>query len=271
MGGYLSGPIKEVLVKYTYNFEDNQLNFELLKGNIKIENLVINESEINKKLEQSKLPYKLKFGILKKFELKLSIIGARLDSLKVEDLILIIGPNERESEKFSEQENREMVLMGIQNIIFQNTREGPEKYLDPNVWLRNEKNSLNNPQSKLVPTRTPNSEKSEEDGFNFLGIELVEIIKNFLDCNITIENVNIIFEDSYQFISNDNHSDNFQALIQLKKLCFRSQDIIKSTDKNGIFKGMAYPSLVWWNKIEIYFFRDQGKPLPLAVLKSNSF
>ncbi len=40
------------------------------------------------------MPFVLKFGILKKFNLKLSIIGAKLERLDVEDLILILGPRE---------------------------------------------------------------------------------------------------------------------------------------------------------------------------------
>lgn len=72
MGGYLNRQINSFLEKYTYNFEKDQFNLKLLQGSGKIENLFLNSKELNKILELNKIPLSLKFGLLKKFEIKVS-------------------------------------------------------------------------------------------------------------------------------------------------------------------------------------------------------
>lgn len=42
-------------------------------------------------IQQKDLPFSLKFGVLKKFKLKVSVLSRKLEILEVDSLILILG------------------------------------------------------------------------------------------------------------------------------------------------------------------------------------
>lgn len=69
------------------------MSFQILKGQFLIENLLLNTEQINRDLDAKKIPFHLKFGVLKKFRLKLSILSQQLENLEVDSFIIILGPN----------------------------------------------------------------------------------------------------------------------------------------------------------------------------------
>jgi hypothetical protein len=75
MGGIVSKNVKEVLQKYTFNFEPEQFSLNIFKGMAKIENLLLNHHKINEHLNQLNFPVNLRFGLLKRFELKVSYLS----------------------------------------------------------------------------------------------------------------------------------------------------------------------------------------------------
>lgn len=79
---------------------------------------------------------------------------------------------------------------------------------------------------------------------NFFAVELIDIIKNLLDCKIRIENIYIVYENNLDFlVTKDKQIDlkSFNFTIYLKELEFSSKDLKKSM-VNGVFKN--YMNLV---------------------------
>lgn len=246
MGNFVSAPIKTLLTKYTYNFQSQQLNLEILKGRFQLENLVINEKEINAALAGSQIPVRLKFGLLKKFDLKLSIIGAKLERLEVEDLIIILGPAESYDPKFEGEEEQEMYSLVLKNYIAKLKGAKQGSYINPNVFIEKERKRKQEELEKRLKIEKIQREKEEkakkeppkdpQKAINIMGIEIFQIIKNFLDCSINIQNVFIIYEDNLDFLFSQEDLSSFILTLHLKQLKFENDQVTKYTDKEGIFK-----------------------------------
>lgn len=73
--------------------------------------------------------------------------------------------------------------------------------------------------------------KSEENKkkANVLAYELLNIVKNFLDCKVSIENCYIVYENNLDFLHTNHKIDlsNFNFTIHLKNMEFRANDIRK--------------------------------------------
>lgn len=75
MGNVVQNKIEPLLKQYTYNYQNQQLKLSLLKGSIEVDNLILNDEEINKNLKAKNSPINVRFGVLKKFHLNLSVIS----------------------------------------------------------------------------------------------------------------------------------------------------------------------------------------------------
>lgn len=73
---------------------------------------------------------------------------------------------------------------------------------------------------------------------NILGYELLSIIKNFLDCKVSVENCYIVFENNLDFLYTTQKMDlsNFNFTVHLKNMEFKANDIRQHLT-NGVFKG----------------------------------
>jgi len=246
MGNILSTKIKDLLAQYTYNFSTQQITLELLKGQFMLENLVINENKINQILKKTNLPIRLKFGLLKKFSMKLSIISAKLETLNVEDFVLIFGPAEEECEKFEGAEEVEIYNMILKNHVASLKNSSSAKYLDPEIFAETARIRM----QKLKEEKTANLKKEAEaatkkknapapnakENLNILGIEIFELIKNILDCSISIQNIFVIYEDNLPDIATHESLDQLVVMMTFNKFAFSNREITKDTDKDGIFK-----------------------------------
>lgn len=247
MGNILSTKIKDLLAQYTYNFNNQQITLELLKGHFMLENLVINENKINEIFKKLDLPFRLKFGLLRRFEMKLSIISAKLETLNIEDFVLIFGPAEEELEKFEGAEE-----VAIYNIILKNhiaiLKNNPSSasYLDPELFaetarirmqkMKEEKEAKLKKDAEAEKRRKKTPAEASKETMNILGIEIFELIKNFLDCSISVQNIFIIYEDTLPDLATHENLEQFIVMMTFNKFAFCNREIVKDTDKDGIFK-----------------------------------
>jgi hypothetical protein len=56
----------------------------------------LNNRKLNEKLQQNHVPFSIKFGLLKKFEIQVSYFSQRIESILIDSLILIIGEGEKD-------------------------------------------------------------------------------------------------------------------------------------------------------------------------------
>ena len=91
MGGFLSKTVTDMLSKFTFNFEQEQFNLNIFWGKARVDNLFLNTQKINQILSDNKVPLKLQFGLLKWFDINLSFMSQRIESILIDQLILIFG------------------------------------------------------------------------------------------------------------------------------------------------------------------------------------
>jgi hypothetical protein len=238
MGNYLTAPIKDLLKKYTYNFQDQQVKLDLMNTNFEITNLILNEKAINFELEKKNLPFKIKFGVLKKFRLKISLFGGKLERMIIDSFILILGPNENyASSKFMGLEEEKMYTTCIKNMEASKKGLKNYKYLNHDIFFAKENEEYKKKvEEEKAPKKPEPVKKEEKQGVNVMGIEIFEIIKNFLNCVIDIENIYIIYEDSQGFLKKNYEKENFIVTFQFKDFKFEMNDVKKNTNKDGYFK-----------------------------------
>lgn len=72
---------------------------------------------------------------------------------------------------------------------------------------------------------------------NIFGVELLDTIKNLLDCKIQIENIYIVYENNLDFLYTRDNIDltNFNFTIYLKQFVFQSNDL-RQHCVDGVFK-----------------------------------
>lgn len=234
MGNFVSAPIKKLLGQYTYNFSQEQLSLQILRGNFKIENLIINDQEINRILKEKGLPFKLKFGLLKKFEMKLSLIGTKIEKLDIEDLILIAGPERVEDAKVHGAEEDQMYNHVLKNLSKEAKKQRTMQTFNPVGLFKDLETEFANKRATKEPVE--NVQNGKKNGVDVMSIELIELLKHFLDVDIAIKNITFIYEDNLEFIYSKETLDTFITTINFKEFRFKSQDPIQQTDSQGIFK-----------------------------------
>lgn len=80
--------------------------------------------------------------------------------------------------------------------------------------------------------------KKSDSSINLLGVDLFDLIKNFLDCKVRIEKIYIVYEDNLDFIQSKKNFDlkRFNFNIFLEEFEFKIDDIVKHCNKDGLFK-----------------------------------
>lgn len=234
MGNFVSAPIKKLLSQYTYNFHKEQLSLQILRGNFRIDNLIINDQEINKILKEKGLPYKLKFGLLKKFEMKLSLIGTKVEKLEIEDLILIAGPERVEDSKVQGTEEDNMYKLVINNLAKESKKQRTLQTINPTGLFKDLETEFATKRAAKEQEGKP--QEAKKKGIDFLSIELLEIIKHFLDVDIAIKNITLIYEDNLEFIYTKESLETFITIVNFKEFRFKSGDVVQQTDSHGVFK-----------------------------------
>lgn len=90
MGSFVSKQVNDLLSQFTFNFEQDQFNLNIFKGQASIDNLLLNHIKINQILNSKNVPINLQFGLLKRFDIKVSYMSKRIESIIIDSLILIL-------------------------------------------------------------------------------------------------------------------------------------------------------------------------------------
>lgn len=145
MGQVLTGKIEPILKKYTYNFEQKQMKLSVLKGSFEVDDLILNTEEINNSLSQIKSNMRVKFGVLRKFNLGVSILSRKIQWLRVDSLILIVEDTDKFKFRKANYQNYEDNI----KVIYDNIKLGSKaKYLDGDKVFENEKIKFEKYQKK---------------------------------------------------------------------------------------------------------------------------
>lgn len=85
--------IDQYFKEYFVNYSKDKMKLQLLQGLVQFENLIVNSGKVNELLDKLNIPFKIKFGMLKKIKVDVSILGASLEEVDIQDLILVVGPD----------------------------------------------------------------------------------------------------------------------------------------------------------------------------------
>ena len=230
MGNLVSEPVKKILTQYTYNFKKEQLSFKLLPGDFKIESLIINDQEVNAKLRELEIPFQLKFGVLKKFQMKTALLKGKIERIEVEDFIVIMGPARIADPKVEGSEEEKLFSLVLKNLMKEEKKERSLDFISPKVRFQELEEEY---KSKKKTTKEKEDKKG---GLNIMGTEIFTLIKHFLEINIAIKNITFIYEDNLENIFSNERIDTFITTITFREFRMQTDEVQKNTDKNGIFK-----------------------------------
>jgi hypothetical protein len=107
-----------------------------------------------------------------------------------------------------------------------------------------------------------------------MGIELFELIKNFLDCTVTIQNIYIVYEDTLPEIISYDSLEQLIVMLNFSKFAFANREITKDTDKDGIFKnfmnvGQFLKKSGTWNLSNTAFWNLTFESFQLSMQTNN--
>lgn len=85
--------LDKIFSKYFHNYDKENLEIGYLNGTIKLKNLDFNEEKINKSLEISDSPLRLKKGMLVDLVMDVSYINMRLQLLRIVDAVIVLEPH----------------------------------------------------------------------------------------------------------------------------------------------------------------------------------
>ena len=253
MGGVIAGKLQKLLSDYTYNYQGKMLSLELLKGQFRVENLLLNDKAINKILAHKKLAFELKFGLMKKFELKLSILGMKLESLTLENLIVVVGPTDYISTKMEGPKEEAELRLLYENYLANLTGQKPNlRSPDKDFYEREimeyfamREKSLEQAKPIDVPITTPTNPKLKESNVDpnkklsaedFFTIELFNILTNMFDCKVIVKNVVMVFMGNFSQISSEERLDSLITTFIIDNLEFKSEKLERFIDSRGNFK-----------------------------------
>lgn len=205
------GLLEPTIKKYFSNYDEKKMDFSLLSGDLKLTDMFLNRDAINEALDKSNTPFQLKFGMVTKLHVKLSIIGLYIDQIEIEDLILVLSPDASKGTNFEnkklDKDIREQVWTHmIQN--YQAMKDGREMTrLNKAKWVPSEmaqkfedseKDSLKafSEKGPLEPPQESQTTATQTSKPNLMGPELFGMITGRLEFNIKIKNIRIYYEDS---------------------------------------------------------------------------
>lgn len=251
MGAIISSQLEKLLSDYTYNYQGKKISLGIFNGQLRVENLLLNDKAINKIIASKKLPIELKFGLLKKFEMKFSVIGMRLDSLTIENLIFIVGPTDYVSQKLDgPQEEAELLLLYQNYLAAMTGRQGNFRQADKDFYereisdyfkmreaaLEQQRQGEVKAQEPPPPLPKPVDPSKALSPTDFIDIDILNIFTYFLNCKVQFKNIIFIFMGNFSHISSGERLDSFIATFLIDNIEFKSDKLENFTDSAGNFK-----------------------------------
>ena len=235
MGAIVSISLRKMLKKYTYNFSSSRLKLRFFPGKLKIESLIVNDARINKILFDNQIPFKLKFGVLKKCTIDASIFGIRLEKMEVKELILIAGPARVKDDKTKEDKELKLYALAVENMLKEIKNKEKPTHIKPDKLFEDLKRKFKNKNKereknkRIEEGKAPHQRVSET---------IMKVIKYFLEFNIFIENITFIYEDNLGFIYTKEPVSTFNIIMHIKEFSFDNKNIKDNLKVINSFKGV---------------------------------
>jgi N-terminal region of Chorein or VPS13 len=204
------GLIEPTFKKYFSNYDEKKLEFSLLKGDLKVNNLFFNRDAINEALDAATIPFQLKFGMISKLNIKISILGLYIEKVEVEDLILVLSPDPTKTQKISERaldthlkeavllhmlENHKALSQQAQLKSFTQIPGITKEIIDNMTKRKTEGETPFFEKGPILTTTDSNNLTVQQPKANLMGPEFFEIITGRLKFDINVKNVRIYYED----------------------------------------------------------------------------
>lgn len=240
--------IENILKTYFENFDPNKLKFSLLEGKIELNNLYFKRSAINDILDKANLPFQLKFGMITKLNVDVSILGLVLEIVEIEDLIVVLSSNLTNASNFEKKvldklEFKEALLKHmLQNSSLQKEGKPMNPLSSVSAIPEAVRTSLDGKEKALmsVPVRNPAPPVAESTAgtSNILGPELYGIITGRMEFNVVVKNIKVYYEDCETVTDDKGQVLNFSGCLNVSEFRFKSNDIQEFLDGQGNFKNL---------------------------------
>ena len=91
--------IEKYLKRYILNYRPESFKLKVLKGKLKLNNLILNTHSLNEDFDRMNLPLKIEFGLIQQVTVDVLIMKACLKEIVIEDIILVISPDPSKSDR----------------------------------------------------------------------------------------------------------------------------------------------------------------------------
>jgi len=245
--------LEPTLKKFFMNYDEKKLEFSLLSGEVKLTNLFLNRQAVNEILANSNTPFQVKFGMVTKLHIKISIMGLYIDFIDVEDLILVVSPDPKggaqfENKAFQNEAKSQLLMHMINN--FEAMRNGTamkpiQKYdklpkeLQEKIKLNEENHKVPfSEKGEVNVVKDKNNNTVEEAKPNFMGPELMGIITGRMNFDIKIKNIRFYYEDNSTITGRASTSSYFSFCLNISDLTITTLDVPSKCDAQGNFKDL---------------------------------
>ena len=229
------GLIEPIFKKYFSNYDEKKLEFSLLKGDLKVNDLFFNREAINEAFDAATIPFQLKFGMISKLNVKISILGLYIEKIEVEDLILVLSPDPTKTQKISERtldshlketvllhmlENQKALSQKAQLKSFSQIPGIPKEVIETMTKRKIEGETPFFEKGPIETTTDSNNMTIEQPKPNLMGPEIFEIITGRLRFDINVKNIRIYYEDgqTLNLASGSNQRNFFSFCFNISEL-----------------------------------------------------
>ena len=221
----IKSKIDKLLQDYFYNYNPETLKLGIFSGNITLQDLNFNTQKINEDLKLADIPIRLKVGILSTLKIKISYLNLQLESLSIEDLILVIEPTPEHMSNIEEPHTETQKEQFLTHLLknFSKFKKGEKLQKPKTEFLSNEhqeylsRSSIGETQvEKSKEERKKMIDDAKKEKMNILGFDLYEIIFGRLEFKIEISNTKVYLEFDKVRNKQVAFQESFSALFQIK-------------------------------------------------------
>ena len=249
------GLLEPTFKKFFSNYDEKNFDFSLFKGDLKLSNMYFDNKNINEILDNSMVPFKIKFGMITKLHIKISIIGLYIEFVDIEDLIVVLAPDPTKSMRFSQKSLNDPTLKEsvIKHMIenfkalisksplkpFTNIDQIPKEVVTSLKERKEEAEVPFKERGKQNFKKNSLNQFIEDPKANLMGPEFFEIITGRLKFNIRIKNIRIYYEDDQTLtFESTGKKSCFSFCFNITEMRLNTQEILDYCDQKGNFKDL---------------------------------